>query len=431
VREAQIRSKNHGLYHSAVELGLFGRGLVDRDAEPRLWWDFTGDITTSMSSSGRAEETEALYREIRAISTDPLIHMYSAYGTAMLYARHYDDARRDPAEARRWVNLAIAIASQLPDPKERAFHSVFNNNGLALVEMRDGHAAEAMRLLDEGMARLDRDLEPGEQLLHRTGLRYNRAQLYVMTGRLPEALDDLDAVIEVDANFHDHYFNRGTVLRRLGRCEEAIADYDRALSLSPPFPEAFYNRADARLELGDVDRARADLDRVLELEPDHVDALLNRAGLLCDLGDVDAAWTDVTAGLGLRPRDPHLLCLRGRLLLDRGDPAAARADLDAALELDGNLAEAWAIRGVLAHGAGDLSGAVADLTRAVELGDSPQIRFNRAVMLEEDGRLAEAVADYEAVLAAEDDPDARTRLDACRLALAEWDASGRAVPANA
>jgi len=414
VREAQLHCKNLGLYHAAVEFGLLGRSIMDRsDTLPDLWWQFTGDATTSLSALGRAEEAEAMYAEARAMTADPEIHMHAAYATAMLYARHYDDDRRDPYTARQWLNVAVALASLLPDLKERAFHSVFNRNGIALVETREGRPDKALELLNLGMAWLDRELAPGEQMLHRTGLRYNRAQVYLMTGRLEEALADLDAVIEVDPNFHDHYFNRANVLRRLGRSAEAIEDYGRSLDLSPPYPEVYYNRADAKLELGDVDGALADFGRAIELDPSNVDALLNRAGLRSDLGDETGAWADVTAGLAQRPHDAHLLCLKARLLADRGEADTAREAVTSALDANPGMAEAWAIRGSLAYASGDLEAAMADLSQAVSLTDVPQFRFNRAAALESAGRFIEAADDYAAVLASTEDEDARLRMDFC------------------
>jgi tetratricopeptide (TPR) repeat protein len=422
LRAAQLHFKSLGLYHAAVDYGLRGRGLVDREAPDQLWWRFTGDITTSLSALGRAEEAEGIYAELRALTDDPEVHMHTAYATAMLYARHYGDDRRDPHLARQWLHVAVAISSLLPDPKDRAFYTVFNRNGIALVETRVGRADAALELLNSGMCRLDEVLAPGEQLLHRTGLRYNRAQVYIMTGRLDEALADLDTVIEVDPHFHDHYFNRGNVLRRLGRTAEAVEDYGRALALSPPYPEAYYNRADALLELGDLPGALADLSRVIELDPDNADARLNRASIRQDLGDDDGALEDVAAGLALRPADARLLCLDGQLRAARGAAEEAWTSLSAAVAADPALAQAWAIRGMCAYEAGDLDAALADLDRAAQLLDSPQIRYNRAVARQEAGRFADAAEDYRAVLDMVDDEDARTQLYACRLAAA---AAGR------
>ncbi|GII77352.1 hypothetical protein Sru01_23340 [Sphaerisporangium rufum] len=422
LRAAMDHCRGIGLYQAAADLGLRGRAIVERSADEELWWHFTNATSTTLASLGRAGEAMDIYDEARAATADPIAHMELAYGTAMLYARHYPEPQRDYQRARAWMNMSIAIASLVEDPKRRAFHTVFGHNGLALVETRQKGAAEALRLLEEGMARLDRELAPGEHLLHRAVLRYNRAQVLGMMGRLEESLADYTAVVELDPDFPEHHFNVGNILRRLGREEEAIAAYRRALSLSPPFPEAYYNLGDARLELGDVEGALADFGYAIELDPGHVDARVNRAGLLCDLGDVTGALAEVETGLALAPGNAHLLCLHGRLLAERGEAAAARDALSAALERDARLPEAWALRGQLAYEAGDLPGAVRDLDQAVELSDAPPILFNRGVVYQAAGRYADAAADFEKVLAAGDDEEAAARLDACRR--------GAAVPST-
>ncbi|GII04674.1 tetratricopeptide repeat protein [Planobispora takensis] len=417
LRTAMDHCQGIGLYQAAAELGLRGRAIVDRSCQEELWWHFTNATSTVLASLGRADESLALYDEARAATDDPAIQMELAYGTAMLYARHYPEPRRDYQRARAWMNMSIAIGSLLPDPRKRAFHSVFGHNGLALVEVRQKRAQEALRLLEEGIARLNRELAPHEHVLHRAVLRYNRAQVLGAMGRLEESLDDYSAVVALDPDFPEHHFNVGNILRRLHREEEAIAAYERALRLSPPFPEAYYNLGDARLELGDVQGALRDFGYTIELDPAHVDARVNRAGLLYELGETDAAWQDVTAGLDLAPANVHLLCLKGQLLAERGEVEAGLRALSAALRHDGHLAEAWALRGVLAYRSGDPAGALRDLDRAAELSDAPEIRFNRAVVHQESGRYASAAADYEAVLAATGDEESGERLDACLAAL--------------
>ncbi len=402
-----------GLYQATVELGQRGRALVDRATNPTLWWDFTNGAGTAMATLGRADEAEALYREAQAGITDPITQLELAYATAMLYARHYPEPRRDYTLARTWMNVAITIASLLPDSKQRAFRSVFGRNGLALVEVRQKRPAEALRLLEEGMSRLDQELQTDEHTLHRTVLRYNRGQLFAGTGMLAEALADYLAVAEIDPDFPEHHFNVGLVLQRMGRTEEAIAAYQQALALSPPFPEGYYNLGEARLELGAVDAAIADFGYVIELDPDHVDARVNRAALRLDRDEPEAAWQDVTAGLALEPDNVHLLCLKGRLLAEGGDATAARDAVSQALRIDDRFADAWAIRADLAYAGGDLAGAAGDLDRAVECGDTPEIRYNRAVVYEEIGQYGKAIEDYDAVLAIADDADARLRRDSC------------------
>ncbi|SDW76328.1 Tetratricopeptide (TPR) repeat [Amycolatopsis xylanica] len=416
VRLAMEHCRNIGLYHASADLALRGRALVGKETDPELWWRFGEEAAVSMASLGRAAESEAILHEARAATSDPGVHMNVSYTLSMLYARHYSDGERDFDKARAWINQTIAIATLLEEPKKRVFQSVFSRNGLALIEVRQKRPEEALRLLEDGMAELERDLGPDEQALHRSVLRYNRGQVLAMMGRLEEALADYQAVIEVDPEFSEHHFNVGNLLRQLGRHTEALRAYEHALSLDPPFPECYYNLADTRRELGDDEQALADFGYVIELDPAHVDARINRAGMLRDRDDLAGAWEDVTAGLELAPRNPHLLCLKGSLLAEQGDARAAIEALTAALEADPKLAEAWALRGGLAYDAGRTGDAVADLDHAVALADQPAFRYNRGVIHQERGSLAEAIADYQAVLTATDDEDARDRLDSCQRA---------------
>ncbi|GLZ02176.1 tetratricopeptide repeat protein [Actinoplanes sp. NBRC 103695] len=412
LRAAQVHCKDHGLYHAAIDLGRRGRALVDREAQPDLWWDFTGDMTTSLAASGQADEAAAAYHEIRALTEDPEMQMHAAYGTAMLFARHHAEGRRDPVTARGWLNVAIALAGALPEKKDRIFYEVFNRNGLALVEVRDGRPEEALRLVTEGIDRLDRELEPDDQLLHRTGLRYNRALVHVMLGDLPAALADYDHVIAVDPHFHDHWFNRGNVLRRLGRTAEALADYDRALALSPPFAEAYYNRGDAHAALGELEAAAADFGRAAELDPPNTPARLSRAEILADLGETAAALTETRVALADDPGHAGLHCLTARLLGELGRGEDAREAVSRALLLDDNCAEAYAIRSALSFEAGDLTAALTDLDRAIAVRETPELVFNRGVVHQAAGSWDRARADYAAVVAATGDPDAEERLAA-------------------
>jgi tetratricopeptide (TPR) repeat protein len=419
LRKALDHCRNIGLYQAAADLGYRGAAVTDIDTDPEAWWHFTMTTGVVLASLSRAGEAEELYTQGRAASSDPMVHLELSYATAMLHARHYPEELRNYTAARAWMNQTIVIADLLGDPKQRAFQSVFARNGLALVEIREKQPEAALDLLNKGMARLDRELEPHEHALHRVVLRYNRAQVFSAMGRLQESLDDYSFVLEKDPSFPEHHFNIGNIQRRLNRNEDALACYQRSLELSPPYPEAYYNLADTRLALGDEEGALADFSYVLELDAGHLDALINRAGLLVALERPDEAMLDVETGLGLAPGNVHLLCLRGQLLAERGEFDTATETLAKVAELDPKCADAWAIRGTIAVEAGELSDASTYLSRAIELDDRPETRFNRAIAYEESGLLREALADYDAVLTVIDDEDARERRDRCLVAVGD------------
>jgi tetratricopeptide (TPR) repeat protein len=278
-----------GFYHAAVDLGRRGRAVVDRTSQPEAYWACTMRLATSLMLLDRTVEAEALYEEARAAIDTPSVHMRTAYATAMLYTRYHAADRKDHDKALTWMDTALASARTWPDPAERAFHTAFQENGLALVEVHRGNLAEALRLVCAGLDRMDAELGPEEHRPHRSVLRYNRGQVHAALGDLDRALADYDAVIEADPNYSEYHLDRGNLLRRLGRPADALADYEAAIRCSPPYPEAYYNRADTLAELGETDRALADFGYVLELDPDHADARLNLAGLLLARGEVDAA----------------------------------------------------------------------------------------------------------------------------------------------
>jgi tetratricopeptide (TPR) repeat protein len=409
-----------GFYDATVELGIRGRAVIDWRAQGEHWWAFTTKMTTSLAALGRADEAEPLYNEARAFSDSPSIHMQAAYATSMLYTRHHEDGKKNDRIAKGWINEAIALASLDPDPKERAFQTVFMRNGLALIEVHMGNLGEALRLVDEGLARLDRELEPDEHRLHRSVLRYNRAQVHAALGNVQAALDDYDSVIAEDPNYSEYYFDRGNLRRKLGRDDDALEDYETAIRLSPPFPEVYYNRADVLLSRGDVDGGLAGLNDVLDINPEFVDALLNRAGVLTDLGELDAARRDVEAGLALAPDNPHLRCILGQLEAADGRTDAALAAFDAALAADPTLVAAWAGRAATVFDTGDIDEALADLTHALDLGDDAALLFNRATALQAAGRWTDALADLDRALGLDPaDPDIRLERERCLSQLSE------------
>ncbi|MEZ0077076.1 tetratricopeptide repeat protein [Planotetraspora sp. GP83] len=420
-----------GFLEAVAELGERGLRLAEPGSD--LWWRFTQRTATALGGLGRRDRALDLYEQARRTSVDPAVHAACAYGTAMLDARDPDPRRRDLGRAAGWINEAIAISTLLPDPCERAFKLGFDQNGRALIELRQGRPAAALELVQSALDLAERGLPPHAHPVHRMVLLANRAQLLARTGRPTEALRDLDRAIAIDPVFPDYYLDRGNLLFELGRPDDALADYETAMRVSAPLPEAYYNRAELRLAAGDLERARADLDHVLELDPEYLNAYVNRAGILEMLGEHDAARRDVEAGLALDAGNAHLHGVLGQLETAAGRFTEARAAFDAALAADPELASAWANRAILRYETGDAEGAVDDLTRAIALDEDTQntggtqntqntqntgdtgdaaFHFNRATALDALGRADEARRDLRrAHELAPEDPDIRQALE--------------------
>ncbi|MBR5844447.1 MAG: tetratricopeptide repeat protein [Bacteroidaceae bacterium] len=141
----------------------------------------------------------------------------------------------------------------------------------------------------------------------------------------PEAIQDLEVVVEHSPNFMLAYFQRA-VLRyknlEYQRAEAALngdkatskqgvvtpvlldnvrmqydlmyKDLTRAIELSPRFAYAYYNRANISFALEHIDDAIADYNEVLRLQPDMADAYFNRGLAYLKKGDEKQAREDLS-----------------------------------------------------------------------------------------------------------------------------------------
>lgn len=396
--EALLHCFSLGFHHAVLDYGHRSRAVIDPVTQEQRYCLLSSKTAASLAALGRPDEAESVLTEVRALTTWPEAHLITSYSLAMLYTRHFPAERRDHRLARAYANNAIALASLWPDLTERPFHVVFNQNGLALIEMHLGNVQGAIRLVTQGRERLDRELASDAFLLHRSVLTHNRATVLAAAGCLEEALADFDAVVEMDPNYAEYYLDRATVRRRLGDADGAMDDYDEALGRTFPLWELHYNRGDLRAARGDSAGAIADFERVLELEPDQIDARLNIVDLLIEAGLLTEAAAHLAEGLLRWPEDGQMLCARGRLAIETGDAEGARRDFDRALAADGSLMTALAGRATLAYEAGDLDAAADDLTRAIEVSQDPDLLYNRGMVYAQARRWQDAIDDFSAAL---------------------------------
>ncbi|MFI8231053.1 tetratricopeptide repeat protein [Streptomyces sp. NPDC085900] len=394
LHEAVYYAAGLGLWHAVLDYGTRARAVIDPEQAER-YWDFSGKMSSALALLGRTREAEELYLEVRARYALPMAQMFTGYALAMLYTRMHPPELRDHQLAKSYLSNTITLASLLPEAEQRSFHSVFQRNGMALVEMHLGNLPEALRLVDTGLKRLDAELPADRHRLHRSVLVHNRGRVLAALGRLEDALADLTTVIALDPNYPDYYFDRAELLHKLGEDSAALADYDTAISLSPPFWEVHFNRADLLASMGDAEGAIADLRRVVELEPAELDARVNLIGLLLETGQAKAVEPLLAEGLRLAPDEARLLQVRGQLAWEAGSAEAARHDFDLALAGDPGCVAALAGRAALAFDSGDVETALRDLTRAVELRPTdPDLRYNRGYVHQAAERWRAAVDDY-------------------------------------
>jgi len=383
-----------GFSQAVIDLGMRGRAVTDIEREPKRYCDFTSAVANALVPLGRLNEALQLYQELRGRFTLPKVHMTTSYAIAMLHTRFLTP--RDHEAAMQWENNAAAIASTLPDERDRLVFGVFQDNALALIEMHRGHLHRALELVQAGLARLDATLKPGEWVLHRSQLLYNGARLKAALGDTEAARADFTTLIDMDPYYTDYLCERARLSRKAGDLQAALADYDRAVLLAPPFPELHFNRGTARAAAGDTEGAFADFRFVLEMEPRDLETRLSYAELLLGTGDIPAAMEQVCAGLVYAPGEPRLLCLQGVIHLERAEAEAALEVLDQAVARDPDYPAALLNRAVARHETGQSQRSAEDLTRLLDLiGEDPDVLLNRGIAYRAAGRPDLAQDDFD------------------------------------
>jgi len=383
----------YGYSNATVDFGLRGRAVSDPNEHQQDYCHFTAKAASALVPLDRLTECEGLYRDLMRRYDRPRVHMTCNYAIAMLHTRFYTP--RDHEAALERINCARAFASLETDPIEGPYLQVYQDNGLALIEMHRGNLEHALELVARGFDRLEREIPPDRFMVHRTQLIHNRARLFVAAGRWADAEADFDELTARDPFYVEYYVDRGNVRANRGDLVGALADYDSAIAVSPPFAEVYFNRANLRAEAGDLSGAIEDLNYILEMEPDFTTARLNRGELLLELGDASAAKRDAEDGLASGSEDPLMLCLLGLAEETLGCPNEAHRAYSQAISDYPECFAAYVQRGVLAFEGGDIVGAVADFNAALEVkANDLDALFNRGVALQALGRFEDAIDDF-------------------------------------
>ena len=308
--------------------------LVGNDEEAR--WSYLGNIFQGLVMTGRQDEAQRVIEKLaEPVLTRVDLRAKMHYLLAMVHLRY---ARvQDIARAETHILAArerIAAAAGTISAAEHAFLTVFIDNGLAFLRVRQKRGAEAIALCQAGYAVLTRDLGEEAHRLHRSVLQYNTAQVYAALGDVPEAIRHYDQAIAMDPNYSEYYNESANLLLQQDRYTEALLRYAQAARVSAPYPELFHNIGICHARSGDWSSARSAFDRALDLDPDQPAVLLMRAEAAEALGDADGAMADLDAAIALDADLIPARVNRAVALFDRGDYAAALAEMDRIVAID-------------------------------------------------------------------------------------------------
>lgn len=138
-------------------------------------------------------------------------------------------------------------------------------------------------------------------------------------GKYSNALENINASIELKDDWEISFFYRGVVNQALENYDDAMLDYTKALKLNPKMTDAYYNKAYITLTRKDIkspnyNQAIKDLEKAIELDPKFIDALYAMAAAHKKLGNYHESLEYLEKLLQIEPQAVNAKALKKLIL---------------------------------------------------------------------------------------------------------------------
>jgi tetratricopeptide (TPR) repeat protein len=108
-------------------------------------------------------------------------------------------------------------------------------------------------------------------------------------GKMPQALEQIEAALEINPSNSSWHFNKALTLDSMNRYDDAVNEYEIASQLSPEDPEILNSLAVDYTRTGQYDLALSLFEHIQELEPEFEPCYCNRIITYTEMGQYDLA----------------------------------------------------------------------------------------------------------------------------------------------
>lgn len=284
--------------------------------------------------------------------------------------KNFDILKYDGIRAQRigQINYAIKCFTEALNI-EKDFETM---NYLVGAYVSSGKLEEALDITNEMI-----ELEPENASVY-----LSRANILFMLEREPETITDCNKVLELDKEQVNPLacFLMSKAKKNTNDLFGAVADVTTAIAHNPEFTEAYLLRAELLMTMEHPKDALADIEKAIQLTPDEETNYILRGKIHEAMGDTEAATNDYKKIMELNPFNQDAYLLLGSLLITQQKPDEAILCFDEALEINPEFAKAYSERGKAKNLKGDKEGAIKDLKKAIELnpeGEEAQLMESR------------------------------------------------------
>jgi len=233
-----------------------------------------------------------------------------------------------------------------------------------------------------------------------TDMNIMGAQLNLMMGDIPHALESINAVIADNPDYPLAYLMRGQIWQADGEFKKSVDDYSQAIAFGfDHSPYIYTQRGDARAAGGDYAPAIADYNQALTFNAGFWPAIAGRGAALVDSGDVAHGLPDLDRALANDPGDftEVLKSEHVQVQSRKGPPQQGTNALTVTIHSAPAMADAYVARGKLRLAQGAYKPALDDLDAAIKrVPKLAAAHFYRGLTLLALGRCQDGQSEFQA-----------------------------------
>ncbi len=213
----------------------------------------------------RTEESEIHFNKMLS-SQNILSQIKATYVLSMLYLRLHPKEMQDLEKAEKYLELGHKLIEENTTISDYYFHSVFNRNGYALCLFRRGKVFDALKMLDNGIQKLQLSND-GAKDLHKSVLEYNAVQCLKALQRYQECEKRCKYLISIDPLFPEYKLELAAIYLEQKKWPEALEILLQAEKQDPDIAETYALRGYLFLEKNELNLAIIEYRKANEKSP--------------------------------------------------------------------------------------------------------------------------------------------------------------------
>lgn len=221
-----------------------------------------------------------------------------------------------------------------------------------------------------------------------------------------KAMGYADQILKANPEDVDAHAYKAFLFHSMGKHDEASTELNKAFQLDPYSVSAIQTRIQISLDNGDSLTALNDANDLIKRNPKNPDYFATRGRVYLNEGNLDKARQDANTALSFTKRNPSAYNVLAAVYMQEHEDSSAILNANMALKINPYQTEPYLILADIKYWSGKYDEFVANTEKAAALEPwNKELQFSLAFTYQKAGRIEEALAVLDALLAKKDDLD--------------------------